>query len=91
VVEITDAILNSDSAVLPVGVMMPESRMEISAEGELIIWGKNVMRGYSACRRRTRKNYSVGKMKHFAATGPAIWAMKRGLSTARDATTARSN
>jgi hypothetical protein len=25
--------------------MMPESRMEISAEGELIIWGKNVMRG----------------------------------------------
>ncbi|EOC8682613.1 TPA: AMP-binding protein [Enterobacter roggenkampii] len=46
VVEITDAILNSDSAVLPVGVMMPESRMEISAEGELIIWGKNVMRGY---------------------------------------------
>lgn len=30
VVEITDAILNSDSAVLPVGVMMPESKMEIS-------------------------------------------------------------
>ncbi|HHA2171544.1 TPA: AMP-binding protein [Enterobacter bugandensis] len=46
VVEITDEILNSDSAVLPVGVMMPDSRMEISAEGELIIWGKNVMRGY---------------------------------------------
>ena len=37
---------DSDSAVLPVGVMMPESKMEISAEGELIIWGKNVMRGY---------------------------------------------
>lgn len=29
VVEITDEILNSDSAVLPVGVMMPESKMEI--------------------------------------------------------------
>ena len=46
VVEITDEILIQDSAVLPVGVMMPESRMDISAEGELIIWGKNVMRGY---------------------------------------------
>lgn len=46
VVEITDEILNSDNAVLPVGLMMPESRMEITAEGELIIWGKNVMRGY---------------------------------------------
>ena len=46
VVEITDEILNSDNAVLPVGVMMPDSKMEITAEGELIIWGKNVMRGY---------------------------------------------
>ncbi|GAB7196675.1 hypothetical protein OS11_29480 [Dickeya oryzae] len=25
---------------------MPDSHMEITAEGELIIWGKNVMRGY---------------------------------------------
>ena len=46
VVEITDEILGSDNAVLPVGVMMPDSRMEITADGELIIWGKNVMRGY---------------------------------------------
>ncbi|MBK0019295.1 AMP-binding protein [Kosakonia sp. S42] len=46
VIEITDAILNSDNDLLPIGVMMPESRMEITADGELIIWGKNVMRGY---------------------------------------------
>ncbi|AUV02180.1 AMP-binding protein [Phytobacter ursingii] len=46
VVEITDDILNNDNPLLPVGVMMPETRMEITADGELIIWGKNVMRGY---------------------------------------------
>ena len=46
VVEITDEILNNDNPLLPVGVMMPETRMEITADGELIIWGKNVMRGY---------------------------------------------
>ncbi|MGM3175970.1 AMP-binding protein [Dickeya lacustris] len=46
VIEITDDILHSENDVLPVGTMMPESRMEITAEGELIIWGKNVMRGY---------------------------------------------
>ncbi len=46
VIEITDEILNNDIDLLPVGAMMPESHMEITAEGELIIWGKNVMRGY---------------------------------------------
>lgn len=46
VVEITDAILASDTDLLPIGTMMPDSFMEITAEGELIIWGKNVMRGY---------------------------------------------
>ncbi len=46
VVEITDEILCSENDVLPVGAMMPDSHMEITAEGELIIWGKNVMRGY---------------------------------------------
>ncbi len=46
VIEITDEILNNDIDLLPVGAMMPESHMEITAEGELVIWGKNVMRGY---------------------------------------------
>ncbi|WP_313624967.1 AMP-binding protein [Kosakonia sp.] len=46
VVEITDDILASENDLLPVGTMMPESRMEITADGELVIWGKNVMRGY---------------------------------------------
>lgn len=46
VVEITDEILNSDRDLLPVGTMMPDTQMEITAEGELIVWGKNVMRGY---------------------------------------------
>ncbi|ADO47045.1 AMP-binding protein [[Enterobacter] lignolyticus] len=46
VVEITDSILNSENDLLPIGTMMPDSRMEITSEGELIIWGKNVMRGY---------------------------------------------
>jgi len=46
VIEITDEILNNDRDLLPVGAMMPESRMEITPDGELIIWGKNVMRGY---------------------------------------------
>lgn len=46
VIEITDEILYSENDLLPVGTMMPGSRMEITAEGELIIWGKNVMRGY---------------------------------------------
>lgn len=46
VIEITDEILSNDIDLLPVGAMMPESHMEITSEGELIIWGKNVMRGY---------------------------------------------
>ncbi|ACT05825.1 AMP-dependent synthetase and ligase [Dickeya chrysanthemi Ech1591] len=46
VIDITDEVLNSGNDLLPVGAMMPDSRMEITAEGELIIWGKNVMRGY---------------------------------------------
>lgn len=46
VVEITDEIVASESDLLPIGQMMPDSYMEISSEGELIIWGKNVMRGY---------------------------------------------
>jgi D-alanine--poly(phosphoribitol) ligase subunit 1 len=46
VVEITDEILNNDNPLLPVGVMMPGTHMEITTDGELIIWGKNVMRGY---------------------------------------------
>jgi D-alanine--poly(phosphoribitol) ligase subunit 1 len=46
VIEITDEILNNDIDLLPVGAMMPESKMEITPEGEMIIWGKNVMRGY---------------------------------------------
>nr|WP_318382619.1 AMP-binding protein [uncultured Enterobacter sp.] len=46
VIEITDDILHSDNDLLPVGAMMPDSHMEITPDGELIIWGKNVMRGY---------------------------------------------
>ncbi len=46
VVEITDAMLTSESDLLPIGQMMPHSFMEIAPDGELIIWGKNVMRGY---------------------------------------------
>ncbi|ACS84747.1 AMP-binding protein [Musicola paradisiaca] len=46
VIEITDDILHSENDLLPVGTMMPDSHMEVTAEGELIIWGKNVMRGY---------------------------------------------
>lgn len=46
VIEITDEMLNNDINLLPVGTMMPESRMEITADGEWVIWGKNVMRGY---------------------------------------------
>ncbi|MGX8940801.1 AMP-binding protein [Symbiopectobacterium sp. Eva_TO] len=46
VIEITDDILHSENDLLPIGVMMPNSRMEITSDGELIIWGKNVMRGY---------------------------------------------
>lgn len=46
VIDITDDILHSENDLLPIGVMMPDSRMEITADGELIIWGKNVMRGY---------------------------------------------
>lgn len=46
VIEITDEMLNNDIILLPVGTMMPESRMEITADGEWVIWGKNVMRGY---------------------------------------------
>ncbi len=46
VIEITDDILQSENDLLPIGVMMPDSRMEITSDGELIIWGKNVMRGY---------------------------------------------
>ena len=46
VIEITDEILANDSDLLPIGHMMPDSRMEVTEEGELVIWGKNVMRGY---------------------------------------------
>lgn len=46
VIEITDDILHSENDLLPIGVMMPDSKMEITSDGELIIWGKNVMRGY---------------------------------------------
>lgn len=46
VIEITDDILHSENDLLPIGVMMPDSRMEVTSDGELIIWGKNVMRGY---------------------------------------------
>ncbi|ATZ95561.1 MULTISPECIES: AMP-binding protein [Dickeya] len=46
VIEITDEILHSENDLLPIGVMMPDTRMEITADGELVIWGKHVMRGY---------------------------------------------
>lgn len=46
VIEITDVMLSSESDLLPIGQMMPHSTMEITPEGELVIWGKNVMRGY---------------------------------------------
>jgi D-alanine--poly(phosphoribitol) ligase subunit 1 len=46
IVEITDDMMASDSELLPIGNMMPHSFMEITSEGELTIWGKNVMRGY---------------------------------------------
>jgi len=46
VVEISDEILKTECELLPIGQMMPQSEMEITPDGELIIWGKNVMRGY---------------------------------------------
>lgn len=46
VIEITDDMLHSENDLLPIGKMMPDTRMEITSEGEMIIWGKNVMRGY---------------------------------------------
>lgn len=46
VVEISDEMLKSECDLLPIGQMMPHSEMEITADNELIIWGKNVMRGY---------------------------------------------
>ncbi|TDX14777.1 D-alanine--poly(phosphoribitol) ligase subunit 1 [Buttiauxella sp. BIGb0552] len=46
VVEISDEMLISECDLLPIGQMMPHSEMEITADNELIIWGKNVMRGY---------------------------------------------
>ncbi|RJT21348.1 AMP-binding protein [Buttiauxella izardii] len=46
VVEISDEIIKSECELLPIGQMMPQSEMEITPDGELIIWGKNVMRGY---------------------------------------------
>ncbi|WP_314140712.1 AMP-binding protein [Buttiauxella noackiae] len=46
VVEISDEILKEPCDLLPIGHMMPNSEMEITVDNELIIWGKNVMRGY---------------------------------------------
>lgn len=46
VVEITDEILASESDLLPIGTMMPNAFMDVTDEGELVIWGQNVMRGY---------------------------------------------
>lgn len=46
VIEIGDEILQADGDLLPIGQMMPHSEMEITTDNELIIWGKNVMRGY---------------------------------------------
>jgi D-alanine--poly(phosphoribitol) ligase subunit 1 len=46
VVEISDEMLKEPCDLLPIGHMMPHSEMEITADNELIIWGKNVMRGY---------------------------------------------
>lgn len=46
IVEITDEMLKDECELLPIGSMMPHSKMEITADNELIIWGKNVMRGY---------------------------------------------
>lgn len=46
VVEINDEMLKEPCDLLPIGHMMPHSEMEITADNELIIWGKNVMRGY---------------------------------------------
>jgi hypothetical protein len=91
VVEITDEILNNDNPLLPVGVMMPETRMEITADGELIIWGKNVMRGYLGLPQENAAKLLRREVKNIAVTEPAIWATKTVLSTARAATIARSN
>ncbi|MGB7801277.1 AMP-binding protein [Buttiauxella sp.] len=46
VIEISDEILHEEGDLLPIGHMMPHSEMEITADNELIIWGRNVMRGY---------------------------------------------
>ncbi|WBM72307.1 AMP-binding protein [Buttiauxella sp. WJP83] len=46
VIEISDEILQEEGDLLPIGQMMPHSEMEITPNNELIIWGKNVMRGY---------------------------------------------
>lgn len=46
IVEITDEMLKDEYELLPIGRMMPHSEMEVTEDNELIIWGKNVMRGY---------------------------------------------
>jgi D-alanine--poly(phosphoribitol) ligase subunit 1 len=91
VVEITDEILNSDNAVLPVGVMMPDSKMEITAEGELIIWGKNVMRGYLGLPQENAEKLLHRESEAFRGYRTGDLGYEDGLIYCQGVTIARSN
>lgn len=65
VVEISDEILKSDCELLPIGQMMPHSEMEITADNELIIWGKNVMRGYLGLPKGNAEKLLWNEAKHW--------------------------
>lgn len=77
IVEITDEMLKDELALLPIGRMMPHSEMDVTADNELIIWGKNVMRGYLGLTYENAekllwnedkqwRGYKTGDLGHFA-------------------------
>lgn len=65
VVEISDEMLKSECDLLPIGQMMPHSEMEITADNELIIWGKNVMRGYLGLAKENSKKLLWNESKQW--------------------------
>jgi len=65
VIEISDEILHEEGDLLPIGAMMPHSEMEITADNELIIWGKNVMRGYLGLPKENAEKLLWNESKHW--------------------------
>lgn len=91
VVEITDEILNNDNPLLPVGVMMPDTHMEITADGELIIWGKNVMRGYLGLPQENATKLLRRESEEYRGYRTGDLGYEDGLIYCGAATIARSN